>query len=125
MDILVIDDNELMQHVLCRFIRVMGHSAEPVATLSEARQLAANRLFNLLLVDMRLPDADGPDALRELRMLRGYNDVTAIAISGDSQPNLHEIDQAGFTSYLTKPIEFAELRSWIEYAAEQLQAKNV
>lgn len=124
MDILVIDDNELMQHVLCRFIRVMGHSAEAVATLTEAHQLAASRHFSLLLIDMRLPDADGPDALRELRTLTGYIDVMAIAISGDSRPNLREIEQAGFTSYLTKPIEFTELRTWIERAAEQLQAKD-
>jgi CheY-like chemotaxis protein len=118
MDILVIDDNELMQHVLCRFIKKIGHTAESVATLAEAHQRAAAHPFEMLLVDMRLPDAEGPEALEELRQIPGYASVTAIAISGDSQPPEHEIAQAGFAGYLTKPIEFTELQACIKRATE-------
>jgi len=117
MEILVIDDNELMQHVLCRFITTLGHTAVSATTLAEARDRAVAQPFELLLVDMRLPDAEGSETLAELRLLPGYREVTAIAISGDSQPPEREIERAGFAGYLSKPIEFAELQACIDRVA--------
>ena len=114
MDILLVDDNHLMQQVLSRFIDALGHHVQMVETASEALELAQQQRFGLLLIDQRLPDHDGPEALKLLRQIPGYDTVPAIGISGMGMEQERLTRAAGFDAFLSKPIAFDELRVLLE-----------
>src|SRR5215213_8580002 len=114
MDILLVDDNLLMQQVISRLLASLGHTVEVADSATDALALAARRPFGLLLIDMRLPDYDGPELLGMLRRLPGYQQTPAIAISGFGPEHARQASSAGFASYLSKPIEFDTLRATIE-----------
>src|SRR5690242_7488859 len=113
MDILLVDDNLLMQQVISRFLTGLGHTVTCADVASDAHALAAEHPFELLMIDMRLPDADGAEALAQLRALPGYGGTPAIAISGYGEEYARQARGAGFDAYLSKPIEFDALQGAI------------
>jgi CheY-like chemotaxis protein len=114
MDILLVDDNLLMQQVISRFLTGLGHTVACADASDTAHALAAGHPFELLMIDMRLPDADGAEVLVELRALPGYRGTPAIAISGFGEEYARQARVAGFDAYLSKPIEFDALQRAIE-----------
>ena len=114
MDILLVDDNLLMQQVITRFLAGLGHVVTCAETADDARAHTANRSFEFLMIDLRLPDADGAEVLAQIRALPGYNGVPAIAISGYGEEHARQARADGFDTYLSKPIEFDALQNAIE-----------
>jgi len=114
MNILLVDDNLLMQQVISRFLAGVGHTIACADTAAAAYALAAQRHFELLVIDLRLPDADGADALADLRTLPGYGGAPAIAISGYGEEYARQARSDGFDAYLSKPIEFDALQAAVE-----------
>jgi two-component system CheB/CheR fusion protein len=114
MDILLVDDNLLMQQVISRFLTGLGHTVSCAEAASDAHALATDRPFELLMIDLRLPDADGAEALEQLRTLPGYGATPAIAISGYGEEYARQARAAGFDLFLSKPIEFDALQGAIE-----------
>jgi CheY-like chemotaxis protein len=113
MDILLVDDNLLMQQVISRFLHSFGHTVATAEDAEDALTLAAGRVFELLVIDLRLPDMDGDEVLERLRALPGYRSVPAIAISGDGDGYGRRARAAGFDAYMGKPIDFAALEALV------------
>ncbi|MFC1885552.1 response regulator, partial [Thermodesulfobacteriota bacterium] len=61
--ILVIDDEWLIRDILVRHSEKMGHEAMAADTLSKGIELVTNSPFDLVFLDVRLPDGNGLDAL--------------------------------------------------------------
>jgi|GEM_PF-812415 Response regulator containing CheY-like receiver, AAA-type ATPase, and DNA-binding domains len=120
MKVLVIDDNELMQQVLSHFLAMMGHESTPALSLKSALQLSSQQSFDSYLIDMYLPDAEGPEVLEALRKLPGNSNPLAIAISGDTFIPQSVLKRAGFLSYLTKPIQFSEFQAHMNRISQLL-----
>lgn len=120
MKVLVIDDNELMQQVLSHFLAMMGHESTPALSLKSALQLTSQQTFDSFLIDMYLPDAEGPEVLEAIRRLPGNAHALAIAISGDTFIPQSVLKRAGFLSYLTKPIQFTEFQAHMNRISELL-----
>ena len=59
LSILVIDDDETVRGALVEFFETFGHTARGAATASQGRQLAAEHAPDVVLLDLRLPDANG------------------------------------------------------------------
>jgi CheY-like chemotaxis protein len=81
-DVLLIDDNPLMQQLIARFLGELGYRVGIAGLATEALALARQAPPGLFMIDMHLPDLDGPDALVALRALPGCAHTPAIAISG-------------------------------------------
>jgi two-component system, chemotaxis family, CheB/CheR fusion protein len=112
--ILVVDDHDMSAEVLARLLKRGGHH---VATAGSARgalaAAGAGPPFDLLLSDVRLPDLDGCELLRRLRLLSPG--VHAIAITGDDGPgDVERCSLAGFSQALLKPIDFRELLASVQ-----------
>lgn len=113
MDILLVDDNPLMQQLMTRFLGDLGYSVGLAGSANEAITLARQNPPALFVIDMYLPDLDGPDALRALRAIPGCATAPAIAMSGLDENEARRILTADFATYLPKPVDLAVLEAVI------------
>ena len=108
---LVVEDQEDSLLPLCRLLKLDGHHVESVTTAREARYLTDAERYDLLLIDLGLPDISGLDLMRQLK--QQYN-LRAIAVSGHSDINEAELADAGFVRMLSKPLGYDTVKTAIE-----------
>jgi CheY-like chemotaxis protein len=111
MQVLLVDDNPLMQQVISRFLMSQGYSVTVAETGEEALEAVRREAYKLYVIDMRLPDLDGPDLLLTLRREPGLGACPAIAVSGLGEEDRDRTVEAGFNGFLAKPIDLDELLS--------------
>lgn len=109
MEVLLVDDNPLMQQVISRFLMSQGYSVAVAESAEEALDLTRHVAYQLMLIDMRLPDRDGPELLLALRNEPGMARCPAIAVSGLGEDDRERTVTAGFDAFLAKPIDLDEL----------------
>ncbi len=113
LNLLVVEDEDPIRELVSTALRFKGYSIVPVATGREALAEARNASFDLLLLDVNLPDVDGFEICRKLRA--DGNDVPVIFLTARDDPG--DL-RAGFTGggddYLTKPFSLEELVLRIE-----------
>jgi two-component system, cell cycle response regulator DivK len=107
--VLIVDDNEMNVKLARDVLRFAGFRTVEAATGGEGVSLAIEHLPDVILMDIRLPDMDGTDAVRLLKaepMTAGIPVValTSFAMKGDRERFLAE----GFDGYLEKPISVKE-----------------
>jgi CheY-like chemotaxis protein len=112
-DILLVDDNPLMQQLIARFLGDLGYQISVAGRADDAIELARGEPPRLFLIDMHLPDLDGPEALHALRELPGCADMPAIAISGMDEHDVRHALTKDFAEYLTKPIDLDVLQATV------------
>jgi CheY-like chemotaxis protein len=112
-DILLVDDNPLMQQLIARFLGDLGYEVGVAGRADEAITLARGTPPLLLMIDMHLPDLDGPEALHALRALPGCADMPAIAISGMDEHDARHLLTNDFADYLAKPIDLDVLQATV------------
>lgn len=111
MDVLLIDDNLLMQQLIARFLGDLGYRVGVAGLASEALTQAQQSPPSLFMIDMHLPDRDGPEALAALRGLPGCASTPAIAISGMAEEDARHVLTHDFSEYLVKPIDLDVLQA--------------
>jgi DNA-binding response OmpR family regulator len=114
MDILLVDDNPLMQQLIARFLGDLGYRVEVAGRADEAIALARAAPPGLFMIDMHLPDLDGPDALVALRALPGCATTPAIAISGLDEDEARHVLTKDFAEYLIKPVDLDVLQATVQ-----------
>lgn len=115
--ILVVDDNPVNQLVAVAALRRSGYQPETAATASEAIQSHALHRFDLILMDLELPDLDGIEATAEIyRMEEGRGRRTPIvAVTGHDLPEIRKRCFAvGMQDMLTKPIDLDAMCSGVD-----------
>ena len=113
--ILLVEDNEMNRDMLSRRLERKGYE---VALATDGRQgveMAQAGTYDLILMDMSLPEVDGWEATRQIRAAPGTKSVpiialTAHAMAGDREKAI----QAGADDYDTKPIELERLLGKIQ-----------
>ena len=110
--ILVVDDEQSICWALAKLCRSMGHEVETAASAEQGLALAAERSFDLLLLDVRLPGMDGLSAIAEFRPLVDEAPVIVMTAFGDLQTAVQAV-QSGAVEYLLKPFDLAEVRAVI------------
>jgi DNA-binding response OmpR family regulator len=108
MRILVVEDNPKMAAAIQKGLSEQGWTVDAVHTGFEGEEKAAEGAYDVLVLDLMLPDRDGIEVCRNLRR-RGIRTPMLIltALSGTSQ-KVTGLD-AGADDYLAKPFEFEEL----------------
>jgi CheY-like chemotaxis protein/HPt (histidine-containing phosphotransfer) domain-containing protein len=114
--ILVADDNPLSLHFFSEAIIAAGIACETAEDGSAAVALASIRIFDLLLIDARMPNLDGPQTLHAIRIGNGPSRKTpAIATTAATEASTHAALLAcGFAEVIAKPIALADLRRLLE-----------
>jgi CheY-like chemotaxis protein len=111
MDVLLVDDNPLMQQLIARFLGDLGYQVGVAGRADEAVALARRAPPSLFMIDMHLPDLDGPEALQALRALPGCDTTPAIAISGLDAEDARHVLTAQFAEFLVKPVDLDVLQA--------------
>ncbi len=108
MNILVVDDERKMADIIVRGLRAEGYSATTAGDASSGLQLAKSKDFDLIILDLMLPDFPGTSLLRQLRQDNRNVPVLIITARGEIEAKAENFE-AGADDYLTKPFAFAEL----------------
>jgi CheY-like chemotaxis protein len=108
--ILVAEDNHVNQKVIVAQLRGLGYEADAVSSGREAVESLAVRAYDVVLMDIHMPQMDGISATREIR----GRDTTArphlIAVSADATRETRSACiEAGMDDYITKPVKASEL----------------
>lgn len=108
--ILLVEDNEMNRDMLSRRLERKGFEVALAVDGRQGIEMARAGAYDLILMDMSLPEVDGWEATRELRRDPKTAGVpiialTAHAMAGDREKAL----EAGCNDYDTKPIEFPRL----------------
>ena len=119
--ILMAEDNATNQHVLAAMIRKLGHVVEIVANGRDAVEAVAHRPYDLVLMDVMMPEMDGLSATRAIRAAEGPEAAVPIVVltAGVSQQRAEECRAAGADDFATKPITGARLAQLIEHYARR------
>ncbi len=110
LSILVAEDNPSNQKVLVEMLKRLGYRADAVADGVEVLQALKIRPYDLVFMDIKMPEMDGLTATKEIRKLwpdKGPNVVaiTAFSMDGDRELCL----EAGMDGYIAKPVKLGEL----------------
>ena len=108
MQVLLVEDHTDTRTVLGTLLNRCGCRTVTAKSLRDARSRLQEMRFDVLISDLNLPDGDGIDLVREAKQVQ---QLKAIAITGrisdeERDQGLH----AGFDCYLTKPLDFHQLR---------------
>lgn len=112
MRIMLAEDNPINQILAAKMLESFGYSCELVENGKQALEKAELAEFDLVLMDVMMPEMDGLEATRALRKSTKLQKqpyiiaVTANALKGDRELCL----EAGMDDYITKPINLEELR---------------
>lgn len=113
MKILIVEDELKVAEVLKRGLEEAGYSTQVAVDGKEGLQLALNGGFDLILLDINLPQMNGLEVCRQLRLKDEITPVlmlTALSMSDDVVAGL----EAGADDYLSKPFRFNELYARIK-----------
>lgn len=110
--ILVIEDDAMINNLLCRVLNDNGYETESALDGAEGSRMAATRDYELILLDLMLPGKNGEDILRDLRRSRS---TPAIVLSARSEvPDRIELLKLGADDYICKPFDIDEVILRIE-----------
>ena len=113
MRLLVVDDNSDVRGAVAEGLRRMGHDVTTAASGPEALERLQPGVFDVAVLDIRMPGMDGLDVLRTLK--RARNPVGVVMLTG--QHDVEEAVQAhrlGADDYLAKPVRVADLDRLLE-----------
>jgi two-component system, OmpR family, KDP operon response regulator KdpE len=102
--VLVVEDDPRVRALIAETLRHDGHIVAEADSLAGAQQVAGTAAVDLVLTDLRLPDAPGTEAVAAVRA--AHPAAAALLMSGFTDP----IPEDGSVGYLAKPFGAAELR---------------
>jgi len=107
--ILVVEDHGDTRRTLSRLLSYFGHQISVADSRQSALEMIAAKKFDVLLTDIALPDGSGYDVASQAKEKQH---VKSVALTGfDRVEDIRRGKKAGFDFYLTKPVDFAELRT--------------
>ena len=110
MRILVVEDDPLLAESLLRALQQQGYSVGHARRGHDADALLRGHRFDLLLLDIGLPDVDGFEVLRRLRARADATPVLVVTAREAVDERVHGLD-LGADDYLTKPFSLSELEA--------------
>ncbi|MBV8798774.1 MAG: response regulator transcription factor [Alphaproteobacteria bacterium] len=106
--ILVVEDDRSIGAALCNALQREGYAAELACTRQQASAAADRARFDLVVLDIGLPDGSGLDLLRRWRSGDRATPVVAVTARGGIEDRIKGLD-AGADDYIAKPFEIREL----------------
>ena len=112
MRLLVVEDEKSLRDDITKKLRLDGYEADACGDGNEARELLAVERYDLVLLDINLPGADGMTILREFRTVNYETPVLILSARSEITDKVEGLD-AGANDYLAKPFHLAELEARI------------
>jgi len=110
MRFLLVEDNSDLARSVCDRLALDGHGVDWAGSLSEAEDCLAGASYDLILLDIMLPDGNGGDFLARHRAASRDTPVIVLTARSSVSDRVEVLD-IGADDYLTKPFDFAELEA--------------
>jgi len=120
---LIVDDEPDLQELLVMTLKRMNIRALAANSLAEAKQLLKQHNFNFCLTDMRLPDGDGLDVLRQVQAKSPTIPIALISAYGSIELAILALKNGAF-DFLTKPLDLQILRQLVQAALKASPVNN-
>ncbi|NRD74535.1 two component system sensor kinase [Shewanella sp. VB17] len=119
--ILLVDDVETNREIISKMLVELGQQVFSVNSGESALKEGEKHVFDLVLMDIRMPGLDGYQTTRRWRESEAIldTDCPIFALTANANPMEHDsIETAGMNSYLTKPVSLKQLNGALEKAAD-------
>lgn len=119
-DILVVDDEEDIRKIFEKVLKLKGYKAEGAETGSEAISCAKSKFFNIVFIDIKLPDMSGLEVLKAIKEIN--EDTVAIMITAyASIDSSVEAMRRGAYFYIIKPVNMDQVLAVMREAIDKQQ----
>jgi light-regulated signal transduction histidine kinase (bacteriophytochrome) len=123
---LVVDDSELSREMLCRILERQGHTCVTAANGSEAFERLNTETFDLLLLDLMMPDMSGIEVLQNVRSNPSLQDMAVVMLSAfDEVADIGRCFEMGAEDYLLKPFDRVVLNARLQAVLERRRLRNL
>ena len=115
LNVLVVEDNPVNQKVALRFLQRLGYRADSVANGIEAINAIGAHHYQLVFMDLQMPEMDGFEATRHIRRnLPAHRQPCVIALTANALQSDRDLClSAGMNDFITKPIKLGEISDTI------------
>ncbi len=118
-DILVIDDSMFMCKQIQKTLNVRNHNSSIALTAKDGFEKLCSQKFNLIILDMELPDKHGLELLDEIRERNEFCYIPIIILSGNNDPELiRDCLKSGASDFITKPFNIEEFTLKVDLSIE-------
>lgn len=131
MRVLLVEDDQVLKTIMLKSLEDAGHHVDVASQLDRASHFAFVQSYDAILLDLNLPQREGPHALMGsglslLRALRARGDTTPVLVltaRNRTEERIAGLD-AGADDYLGKPIDLAELEARLRALARRTSKTN-
>ena len=124
MNILMVEDNRINQQVGLRLLQRLGYSSDIVSNGREALEAIENKKYDIILMDLQMPEMDGIEATRIIRA--EFNDPAPyiIAITANALKRDYEAcKMVGMNDFLTKPVKIEDLGAALNKGRREMEER--
>jgi CheY-like chemotaxis protein len=116
--ILVVDDDALGRRLMHLILTKEGHGVDVAANGLEALEAVKQKQFDIVFMDLHMPDMDGMEASRQIRAWETSGSHTfIIALTASYLPEIGEsLFEAGMDNYISKPLDVTQLQRLLKYS---------
>jgi adenylate cyclase len=124
--ILVVDDNEINRDLLSRYLARLGHAVQSVPDGKKALEMIGTGAFDLVLLDIMMPELNGYQVLQHLKDSSNWRDLPVIMISAlDEMDSVVRCIELGAADYLSKPFNPVLLRARVGACLEKKRLRDL
>ena len=121
--VLIVDDEDRFRTTLAKLLGLRGVPAKPVGSAAAAFEELNAAAYDVVLLDVRMPEMSGVEALAEIK--KTHKNVEVIILTGHASVDAAvEIMRLGGYEYLLKPCDVEDLMAKIESAYERKLARE-
>ena len=113
MNILVAEDNVINQKLIEHILTRLGYKIEIVDNGREAIHALRQSSYDIVLMDVQMPEMDGLEATRSIRKDLSYQPLIIALTANAMQGDMEECLQAGMNDYLSKPVKLEEVTAML------------
>jgi len=119
--VLVVDDEEVMRNLMIKILEKAGYKVATAGGGVMAKRILAEQPIDIVLTDVKMPDVNGFDLLREIKS--DYPHIAVIMMTAYADAfTIKDALLAGADEYITKPFKHYEVTVVIERAYWRTQA---
>lgn len=124
-EVLVVDDQEENRRTMGRMLEVDGHTVSFAANGVEALKAIGEHDFDLVLLDILMPEMNGIQVLRELRRRDMLRHLPVLVVSGwDDRQNILRCITAGAEDFISRPVDLRLLRARVNANLERKRLRE-
>ncbi len=124
--ILVVDDEETLLELVSLILKTEGHEVRTASTGPDALEIMKHERFDLVLLDVMMPDMDGWEVVREMQERPGMKDTPIAMLTVKTMSPQYFYNEAieGLVDYINKPFSKKELTDRVGTILEEISRIN-